>query len=383
MSASFPHDSAPPDGWDLARYRVLIEHLPLGIFETTRAGDVLYCNPHMLRMLDIPLDSTPAERSPAGGRTFDPDDRRRFWDRLEAEGELFGYEVRFHRLDGTPLDVLVNARLKPGVNGAPPTCEGTVEDITARRTAERAYAAASENLRRATQVKNEFLANISHELLTPMNGMQGMLELLCDTPLDAEQADYLKDARECGDKLLHLLHQILAFNQAEAGTLVLDPVNFSPAGMLAEVAATYRARAQHKNLVLHTHVTPELPLEVCAPAPVIRRILAALVDNAVKFTPRGAVSLNMHGANGRLYFTVRDTGIGMSREQIDWVLQPFAQVDAGLARRNTGIGLGLLMAKRLAQSLGGQFAISSEPGSGTTIAFSTLLPHGATVRVPR
>jgi signal transduction histidine kinase len=383
MSSSAPNHPTRPAGWDLKRYRALIENLPLGIFETTRAGDVLYCNPYMLQMLDIPLDSTPAERSPAKGRTFAPEDRRKFWDRLEAEGELLGYEVIFYRLDGTPLDVLVNARLKPGVDGAPPTCEGTVEDISARRQAERAYAMASENLRRVTQVKNEFLANISHELLTPMNGMQGMLELLMDTPLDTEQADYLRDARECGDKLLNLLHQILAYNQAEAGTLVLDPVNFSPAGMLAEVAAVFRTRAAHKGLVLHMHVTPELPLEVCAPSPVIRRILAALVDNAVKFTARGAVSLNMHGANGRLYFTVRDTGIGMTREQIDWVLQPFAQVDSGPARRNTGIGLGLLLAKRLAQSLGGQFAISSEPGTGTTIAFSTLLPNSGTGRVGR
>ncbi len=376
-------ESTPPSGWDLARYRTLVENLPIGIFETTRAGAVLFCNPHMLQMLDIPLESTPAERSPAANRTFAPGDREKFWDQLEAQGELIGYETTFFRRDGHPIDVAIHARLRSGVNGAPPTCEGTVKDITARRAAERALAAANDNLRHATQIKNEFLANVSHELLTPMNGVQGMLELLADTALDPEQVDYLKDARECGDKLLHLLHQILAFNQAEAGTLVLDPVVFSPVGLLAEVAAVYRTRAQHKSLVLHSHVTPELPLEVCAPSPVIRRILMALVDNAVKFTKRGSVSLNMHGLNGRLYFTVRDTGIGMSRDQIDWVLQPFAQVDSGLSRRNTGIGLGLLLAKRLAQSLGGQFAISSEPGTGTTIAFSTLLPNAAPQRAAR
>lgn len=383
MSPSPSNESIHPSGWDLARYRALVENLPIGIFETTRAGEVLFCNRHMLQMLGLPPDASAAERSPAGGRTFAPGDRQRFWDRLESDGELTGYETKFYRVDGTPIDVAINARLRRGAQGQPPTCEGTVKDITARRTAERALAAANDTLRQATQIKNEFLANVSHELLTPMNGVQGMLDLLADTKLDTEQADCLRDARECADKLLNLLHQILAFNQAEAGTLVLDPVDFSPSALLAEVVAVYRARAQHKGLALRTFVTPELPLAVCAPAPVIRRILLALMDNAVKFTPRGSVSLNMHGVGPRLFFTVRDTGPGMTREQIDWVLQPFAQVDTGLNRRNTGIGLGLLLAKRLAQSLGGQFAISSEPGSGTTIAFSTLLPHAAPLRMAR
>jgi protein-histidine pros-kinase len=377
------HEPAHPPGWDFARYRALLENLPIGVFETTRAGEVLFCNRHLLQMLGYPAGTSLDACSPTEHRTFAPAERQRFWSRLEVEGELAGYEARFHKLDGTPIDVVIHARLRPGAGGAPPTCEGTIQDITARRAAERALAAAHDSLRLATQSKNEFLANISHELLTPMNGVQGMLALLADTKLDAEQADCLRDARECADKLLNLLQQILAFNQAEAGTLVLDPVDFSPAALLAEVAATYRARARHKGLALHTQVTPELPLTVCAPAPVIRRILLVLMDNAVKFTTRGSVSLNMHGVGSRLCFTVRDTGPGMTREQIDWVLQPFGQLDTGLNRRNTGIGLGLLLAKRLAQSLGGQFAISSEPGTGTTIAFSTLLPHATPLHVAR
>lgn len=367
MSAT-PHDSASPSpGWNLERYHALIESVPVGILETTRAGEVLFCNNHLRQILGW---------TAAGGSRRFLDEKHRFWIRLHAEGELEDFEIQFLKDDGRTIDLVVTARLGHNPAGVQ-TAECAVRDLTACRTAQQALAAAQKRLRQANQIKNEFLANVSHELLTPMNGMQGMLELLADTTLDGEQAEYLKDARDCGDKLLNLIHQILAYNQAEAGTLVLDPVSFSPAGLLAEVASIYRTRATLKKLALHTHVTPELPLEVCAPAPVIRRILLVLVDNAVKFTRQGAVSLNMHGANGRLYFTVRDTGIGMSREQIDWVLQPFAQVDGGLARRNCGIGLGLLLAKRLATTLGGQFAINSKPGAGTTIAFSTLLPNGA------
>ena len=240
----------------------------------------------------------------------------------------------------------------------------------------------TDQLRQAVQVKNEFLANVSHELLTPMNGILGMLEVLRETHLDAEQIACLTDAHNCADGLGQLLRQIVAFNQAEAGTLALDPLPFAPATLLNEVAEAYRTRALHKGLAMKTHVAPTLPAVVRAPAPVIREILVVLLDNAVKFTTRGAVTLRVAGDGQRLCFTVHDTGIGMTQEQLAWIALPFAQVDGGLTRRNTGIGLGLPLAKRLATSLGGELTISSQAGSGTTVTFSALTTSlAAEVRV--
>jgi signal transduction histidine kinase len=230
----------------------------------------------------------------------------------------------------------------------------------------------TDQLRQAVQVKNEFLANVSHELLTPMNGILGMLEMLGEGPLQEDQKDCLADARSCADNLGQLLRQIVAFNQAEAGTLVLDPLPFSPATLLSDVAAAYRARSTHKGLALKTHVAPNLPAFARAPASVIRQILVVLVDNAIKFTARGSVCLRVAGDDKRLCFTVEDTGIGLTAEQMEWITLPFAQVDGGLARRNTGIGLGLPLAKRLATSLGGELTLSSQPGGGTTVTFSAL-----------
>jgi signal transduction histidine kinase len=230
----------------------------------------------------------------------------------------------------------------------------------------------TEQLRQAVQVKNEFLANVSHELLTPMNGILGMLEMLGAGPLDAEQAACLGDARTCADNLGQLLRQIVAFNQAEAGTLALEPLPFSPASLLNEVIAAYRARATHKGLALKAHVAPTLGAFSRAPAAVIRQILLVLVDNAVKFTSRGVINVRVAGDADRLCFTVEDTGIGLTSEQLDWIALPFAQVDGGLSRRNTGIGLGLPLAKRLATSLGGELTISSQAGRGTTVTFSVL-----------
>jgi signal transduction histidine kinase len=230
----------------------------------------------------------------------------------------------------------------------------------------------TEQLRQAVQVKNEFLANISHELLTPMNGILGMLEMLGEGPLDSDQNACLGDARTCADNLFQLLRQIVAFNQAEAGTLALDPLPFTPAGLMEDVIAAYRARALHKGLSLKAHVAPSLPAFVRAPAPVIRQILLVLLDNAMKFTTRGSINVRVAGDATRLCFTVEDTGIGLTSQQLEWIALPFAQVDGGLSRRNTGIGIGLPLAKRLATSLGGDLTISSQPSEGTAVTFSVL-----------
>ena len=239
----------------------------------------------------------------------------------------------------------------------------------------------TDQLRQAVQIKNEFLANVSHELFTPMNGILGMLDMLGLGALDDDQAACLADARTCADNLSQLLRQIVAFNQAEAGTLALDPLPFGPAALLTETADAYRARAHHKGLALLIHVAPTLPAVLRAPAPVIRQILLVLLDNAVKFTTRGAVTLRVAGDSTRLCFTVHDTGIGMTAEQLQWIALPFAQVDGGLSRRNSGIGLGLPLAKRLATSLGGELTISSQPGAGTTVSFSALVSRAAEARI--
>jgi signal transduction histidine kinase len=228
-------------------------------------------------------------------------------------------------------------------------------------------------LRQAVQVKNEFLANISHELLTPMNGIVGMLDMLNDGTLGGDHQACLSDARTCAGKLSQLLGQIVVYNQAEAGTLVLDPLPFDPSSLLNEVLSVYRARALHKGVALVTHLSPTLPAVLRAPAPVIREVLLVLVDNGIKFTARGSVTLRIAGEADRLVFTVEDTGVGMSSEQLSWISVPFAQVDGGLARRNTGIGLGLPLAKRLVSSLGGELNITSQPGRGTIVTFSSLV----------
>lgn len=240
-------------------------------------------------------------------------------------------------------------------------------------TLESAVAARTAQLTHAIQIKNEFLANVSHELLTPMNGILGMLALAADTELNEEQTELIGTARQSSRHLFELLQQILAFNQAEAGILSLECMVFQPANLLESVATVYQARAKHKGVAIEQRVSPSLPTSVNAPANVIRQILMALLDNAIKFTSAGSVVLSVEGDNQRLLFGVQDTGIGLTPEQLKWIALPFAQVDGGRARRNTGIGLGLPLARRLATSLGGELSIMTPPGGGTLVTFSALL----------
>ncbi|MBL9200762.1 MAG: hypothetical protein JNL39_09665 [Opitutaceae bacterium] len=240
-------------------------------------------------------------------------------------------------------------------------------------TLESAVVARTAQLTHAIQVKNEFLANVSHELLTPMNGILGMLALVADTDLDKEQAELIATARQSGRNLFELLQQILAFNQAEAGTLTLERVAFQPVNLLESVATIYQARARLKGVAIEVRVSPELPASLDAPANIIRQILTVLLDNAIKFTSTGSIVLSVEGHGPRLLFGVQDTGIGLTAKQLEWIALPFAQVDGGRARRNTGIGLGLPLARRLATSLGGELSIIARPGGGTLVTFSVLL----------
>ncbi|WP_414660763.1 ATP-binding protein [Horticoccus sp. 23ND18S-11] len=229
----------------------------------------------------------------------------------------------------------------------------------------------------ADRAKADFVATISHEIRTPMNGVLGMLRIVRDTPLSAEQRDYLKTAADSAETLLVLLNDVLEFSKIEAGRLELQAAPFQPASVVRSVADLLHSRARDKGLALNVEIGENIPGIITGDADRLRQILTALVSNAVKFTEQGHVNLTLASAertetSAVLHFTVTDTGIGIDSHSLDRLFKPFSQSDTSMSRRYGGTGLGLAISVRLARAMGGLLQVQSTLNQGTT--FRLILP---------
>jgi signal transduction histidine kinase len=227
----------------------------------------------------------------------------------------------------------------------------------------------------ANEAKGHFLANISHELRTPMNGIIGMTELALDTELSSEQRDLLETSRNSAISLLYLLNDVLDFSAIEARGVQLESTTFDLAKLVSETARVFESQARQKGLSLACEISPGIPAEVTGDPARLRQILVNLLGNAVKFTPSGSVlvrAMREHSATQdiQIHFEVTDTGIGIPKEKQSVIFQPFAQADGSMTRKYGGTGLGLSISMRLVELMGGRMWMASEPGKGSTFSFS-------------
>jgi PAS domain S-box-containing protein len=309
----------------------------------------------------------------------DPSDRQRFRDELTGCGRVKNLEVGFRARNGTIIPCLVSAAISE-MQGE--DCVITVaRDITRLKETERELIETREQALAASRAKSEFLSSMSHEIRTPLNAILGMAELLLETPYDAEQRRYLCTMMDNGNALLGLINDVLDLARVESGKLTLEQVDFDLAELVDRVIETLGVRAREKGLVLVPRIEPNVPTALVGDPLRLRQVLVNLIGNATKFTEQGSITLTVSGdpslsrreagsEPGWIQFSVTDTGIGIAPSDLEQVFATFVQADSSTARKYGGSGLGLSIAKRLVELMGGKIGAQSELDRGSTFHFT-------------
>jgi signal transduction histidine kinase/CheY-like chemotaxis protein len=344
----------------------LLDSLSLFAVLTDGAGRVSKVNA-LMRSL-----GREAEAAVAGGTLFSPEGVPRPFEVTRSKGFREGGFV-------TSVDLGLGSRL---IEWRPSELAGGTLylglDVTRDRERWSELKTLAQSAADASESKMRFLATMSHEMRTPLNGILGMTGLLLDTGLDPNQRAYGEAVRESGQALLGLINDILDYSKIEAGRLELDDHAFDPASLVQSVAELLSPRAAHKDLEIAAFVAPDVPARLRGDEARLRQVLLNLAGNGVKFTEEGGVTIELSAQRTThdqvsLRFTVADTGIGITEQARESIFEEFAQADETRARQYEGTGLGLAIAQRIVQAMGGRITVGSQVGKGSTFSFAVPL----------
>ncbi len=346
-----------------------------GVWDWEMVSNTVYFSPRWKTMLGHEEDEIGPALNEWSSRLH-PEDQPTTLDAINAHlnGETKHFEAtfRFRHKDGHYLWMLSRGMAVRDAEGKAIRMVGTHTDVSAQKQAEEALIHAKEAAEAGSRAKSEFLANMSHEIRTPMNGVLGMLNLALETELSDEQRDYLGMAHSSANALLHIINDILDFSKIEAGRLDVNPEPVDVRVMAEELTRLFKHRCEEKGLAFVQQVDVALPALLLLDPVRVRQVLINLLGNAIKFTHTGGITLEIKRVGQGVRFGVRDTGIGIAKDNQATVFQAFTQADGSITRRFGGTGLGLSISYRLVGLMGGLIGLQSELGQGSEFYF--ILP---------
>ena len=356
------------------RYRELFNSAPVGIFQSTPEGRYLALNPEYARIAGYasPEEMMAQVTNIAEQLYVRPEERDRFEEVLRQQGGTGCFVAEFRRRDGRTYWVSMTARCERDDQGCL-SYTGFLTDITDQKLAEQSIITAKEAAEAANRTKSEFLANMSHELRTPFNGIMGMLQILQTTNLDEEQHRFVSLAVQASDRFTRLLTDLLEISQYESGMRKIVSEQFRVPGLCETVLDLFTVITLEKGIAVECSIDDAIPPELTGDVGRVRQILFNLLGNALKFTQKGSVKLELaqlpptRGGDPRILFSVTDTGVGIPDDKLRDLFAPFVQVDGSYTRKYQGAGLGLAVVKRLVDQMGGNISVESSHGEGTTV----------------
>jgi two-component system, NarL family, sensor histidine kinase EvgS len=375
--------------------RSLLSAAQTAILSVDAAGRYTHVNPFAEKLLGYRAEQLIGAATP--DRLHDRDELDAVAAELAGSGEAHGdwrlflslaeqrrpaREWTLVRADGSRVPVLLGVSAMTSSSGELVGLLFVATDLTDIKQLENELRLSESRAREASRAKSAFLAAMSHEIRTPMIGVTGMVEVLGHTRLDEEQRRALNVIQHSADSLLQIIGDILDFSKIEAGRMDLSPVTVSLHALLTATVYTFTGAASSKGLTLDYQIDASVARAHRVDAGRLRQILGNFLSNALKFTERGSIRLGLRllddddGEQQRLEFTVTDTGIGISAAACQRLFEPFTQAEADTTRRYGGTGLGLAISRRLAELMGGEIALDSEPGVGTTARLRLALPLG-------